>query len=116
MDVVINGDQTQLQQVLLNLFNNALDALGNLAQADKYIDVHTGVRGDRLMLVVEDNGPGIPAPGQDAVFDLFKTTKADGMGVGLWLSKTVVNAHRGDIRFTSAGGHGTRFEVDLPID
>ncbi len=115
-DVVINGDQTQLQQVLLNLFNNALDALGNLAQADKYIDVHTGVRGDRLMLVVEDNGPGIPAPVQDSVFDLFKTTKADGMGVGLWLSKTVVNAHRGDIRFTSAGGHGTRFEVDLPID
>ncbi len=115
-DVVLNGDHTQLQQVLLNLFNNALDALSTVAQADKHIDVRTHLRGDRLQLVVEDNGPGVPIPIQASVFDLFKTTKADGMGVGLWLSKTVVNAHRGDIRFTSAAGHGTRFEVDLPLD
>ena len=115
-DTVLNADHTQLQQVLLNLFNNALDALSNVAQANKYIEVRTRIRGDRLQLVVEDNGPGIPAPMQDSVFDLFKTTKADGMGVGLWLSNTVVNAHRGDIRFTSAAGQGTRFEVDLPID
>ncbi len=115
-DVVLNGDQTQLQQVLLNLFNNALDALGSVAQADKYIEVRTDVRSGRLQLIVEDNGPGIPAPLQPSVFDLFKTTKADGMGVGLWLSKTVVNAHRGDLRFNSVTGRGTRFEVDLPLD
>lgn len=115
-DTTLNGDHTQLQQVLLNLFNNALDALGSLPQADKHIAVQTSARGGRLQLIVEDNGPGIPEAVQSSVFELFKTTKADGMGVGLWLSKTVVNAHRGDIRFISAGGRGTRFEVDLPVD
>ena len=112
----VNGDHTQLQQVLLNLFNNALDALGSIGRTDKIIDVRTKLRDGRLQLVVEDNGPGIPEPMQSSVFELFKTTKADGMGVGLWLSKTVVNAHRGDIRFTSAAGQGTRFEVELPVD
>ncbi len=115
-NTILNGDHTQLQQVLLNLFNNALDALGGEAQADKYIDVATRVGDGRLTLSVEDNGPGIPPLMRSSVFELFKTTKADGMGVGLWLSKTVVNAHRGDIRFTSATGRGTRFEVDLPVD
>lgn len=115
-DAVLKGDQTQLQQVLLNLFNNALDALGNLPQADKYISVSSHSLGDRLRLIVEDNGPGIPATLQSSVFELFKTTKADGMGVGLWLSKTVVNAHRGDIRLASVDGQGARFEVELPLD
>lgn len=115
-DAVLNGDHTQLQQVLLNLFNNALDALGSVAQADKHIDVQTSLRGGRLHLIVQDNGPGIPALMQSSVFELFKTTKADGMGVGLWLSKTVVNAHRGDISFVSSAGQGSRFVVDLPID
>ncbi len=113
---MLDGDHTQLQQVLLNLFNNALDALGSIAQADKHIDVQTSLRHGRLQLVVHDNGPGIPALMQSSVFDLFKTSKADGMGVGLWLSKTVVNAHRGDISFTSTPGVGSRFVVDLPAD
>ncbi len=115
-DAVLKGDQTQLQQVLLNLFNNALDALGSLPQADKHIAVSSHNLGDRLRLIVEDNGPGIPATLQPSVFELFKTTKADGMGVGLWLSKTVVNAHRGDLRVASVSGHGARFEVELPLD
>ena len=115
-NITMNGDPTQLQQVLLNLFNNALDALGSIGQADKHIDVCTRVLGDRLQLIVEDNGPGIPPLMQSSVFELFKTTKADGMGVGLWLSKTVVNAHRGDIRFASVSGRGARFEVELPVD
>ncbi len=115
-NATLNGDQTQLQQVLLNLLNNALDALANVAQADKTILIRTERQGDRLALMVEDNGPGIPPPLQPSVFELFKTSKAQGMGVGLWLSKTVVNAHRGDIHFASLPAGGTRFRVDLPVD
>lgn len=115
-DARLNGDQTQLQQVLLNLLNNALDALASVVQTDKSILIHTEYEGDRLALMVEDNGPGIPESLQPSVFELFKTSKAQGMGVGLWLSKTVVNAHRGDIHFASLPAGGTRFKVELPVD
>jgi signal transduction histidine kinase len=70
----------------------------------------------QITLSVADNGAGIAADIQDSVFELFKSTKAEGMGVGLWLSKTVVNAHRGDIHFDSLPGEGTRFVVRLPVE
>ena len=65
---------------------------------------------------VSDNGPGISDEMRQSVFELFKTSKAEGMGVGLWLSKTVVNAHLGDIFFESKVGGGTCFEVRLPLN
>ena len=122
----IQGDATQLQQVILNLLNNAFDALDALDKPSKIntltaeenlpkiISIRSELNDDRLLLTVEDNGIGIPDELQSSVFELFKTNKAQGMGVGLWLSKTVINAHRGDIRFTSTPGEGTVFEVSLP--
>lgn len=71
---------------------------------------------EQLILQVADNGCGIPEARQKSVFELFKTSKAEGMGVGLWLSKTVIQGHRGDIRFTTQPNEGTRFEVVLPVD
>lgn len=109
------GDQTQLQQVILNLLNNAVEAFSALHIQEKIITVQTQTEGDQLLLSVEDNGAGIAEELRQSVFELFKTTKAQGMGVGLWLSKAVVNAHEGDIVFNSASGHGTRFEVRLPL-
>ena len=113
---VLQGDATQLQQVILNLLNNALESLSDLQQQDKRIVVKTDIHAERIRLDVSDNGPGIPDALQPSVFELFKTSKAEGMGVGLWLSKTVINAHRGDIRFYSSPDNGTRFEVDLPLN
>jgi signal transduction histidine kinase len=116
----IQGDATQLQQVILNLLNNAFDALDALdplttqENLPKIISIRSELNDERLLLYVEDNGIGIPDELQSSVFELFKTNKAQGMGVGLWLSKTVINAHRGDIRFTSTPGEGTLFEVSLP--
>jgi signal transduction histidine kinase len=69
-----------------------------------------------VILKVSDNGPGISDEMRQSVFELFKTSKAEGMGVGLWLSKTVVNAHLGDIHFESKVGEGTCFEVRLPAN
>ncbi len=110
------GDQTQLQQVVLNLLNNAVEATAMSARPDKFVRVYTRRHARQMVLTVEDNGIGIPSENQHFVFELFRSTKDDGMGVGLWLSKTVVNAHRGDITFSSAPGQITRFEVRLPLD
>ena len=113
--LTIHGDSTQLQQVILNLINNALDAVALAQTNHKTISVRTENAGGRLMLHVRDNGVGIPEDLKPSVFELFKTNKAQGMGVGLWLSRTVINAHRGDMRFHSRAGEGTHFEVELPI-
>ena len=110
----IHGDTTQLQQVILNLLNNSLDAFSLKPGNDKTIEVRTENANGRLILHVKDNGVGIPDDLQPSVFELFKTNKAQGMGVGLWLSRTVINAHRGDMRFQSREGEGTHFEVELP--
>jgi signal transduction histidine kinase len=113
---MLQGDQAQLQQVILNLLNNAMDALAGVEREQKFIYLNTTIANGQLVLHVDDNGCGIPEPLQKSVFELFKTSKAQGMGVGLWLSKTVVNSHRGDIRFMSQPGEGTQFEVVLPVD
>lgn len=114
-ELSLQGDSTQLQQVILNLLNNALDALMLIQIDHKTIGVRTENIGGRLVLHVTDNGVGIPEDLKPSVFELFKTNKAQGMGVGLWLSRTVINAHRGDIRFQSREGEGTHFEVELPV-
>lgn len=112
---IVQGDSAQLQQVILNLLNNAIDALASTERDGKTITVATAIDDDTLTLHVDDNGCGIPEVQQASVFELFKTSKAEGMGVGLWLSKTVIQGHRGDIRFTTRPGAGTRFEVVLPV-
>lgn len=109
-----NGDAIQLQQVVLNLINNAIDAMleGNTRPA------HLKIRGylseGDLILDVEDNGRGIPCELQDDVFSLFKTSKSQGMGVGLWLSRSIVESHGGQLSFTSDPGQGTVFTLRLP--
>lgn len=113
---VLDGDPAQLQQVVLNLLNNAMDALGAVDRAQKTIAITTTLKNDQLILRVDDNGCGIPEAQQNSVFELFKTSKAEGMGVGLWLSKTVIQGHRGDIQFTTQPDRGTQFEVVLPVN
>jgi C4-dicarboxylate-specific signal transduction histidine kinase len=112
----LQGDQAQLQQVILNLLNNAMDALAEVEREQKFIYLNTTIANGQLILHVDDNGCGIPDHLHHSVFELFKTSKAQGMGVGLWLSKTVINGHCGDIQFTSQPGEGTQFEVALPVN
>jgi signal transduction histidine kinase len=110
------GDQTQLQQVVLNVLNNAIEAAAESSQASGLVEVQSVCTDTEVILRVSDNGPGISDEMRQSVFELFKTSKAEGMGVGLWLSKTVVNAHLGDIYFESKLGGGTCFEVRLPMN
>ena len=110
----LQGDATQLQQVVLNLINNALDALQECQAGVAQLQLRGRRRGEFLDLEVQDNGPGIAPEQQDDVFSLFKTTKAQGMGVGLWLSRSIAEMHGGNLSFVTEPGQRTVFTLRLP--
>ena len=109
---IIASDQSQLQQVFLNLMTNAIDAIGS----EGLIEV-TSRRVDSFIHVdVTDNGPGIPEDKQKKVFDPFFTTKetGKGTGLGLWVSYDIIAKMGGSIRIKSEAGKGTTFTVAVP--
>lgn len=107
------ADEAQLQMVLLNLMNNAIDAVEGVA-GDRRIWISLTASTGGTELVIEDNGPGID-PGQfDNVFEVFQTTKSEGIGLGLWLCREVLTLHGGFIHAGQRQGGGARFVVGLP--
>jgi len=111
----IRGDKTQLQQVVLNLITNASEAFGPAFEGIKKVIVQTDLVNERIALTVDDNGSGIAPEAEAVVFELLRTTKETGMGIGLWLSKTILDAHQGTISFNSRVNQGTQFVVTLPV-
>jgi signal transduction histidine kinase len=111
----LHGDATQLQQVILNLLNNAIDALTESGRPELELHIRSKPSGQHLELEVEDNGQGIAPDRKDDVFSLFKTSKSQGMGVGLWLSRSIVETHGGRLTFQSEPGRGTVFTLRLPL-
>jgi hypothetical protein len=110
--VEVDGVEHQLQQVFLNLFLNARDAM----PSGGWLSVETRVEGDRVVAEVADTGSGIPSEHLARIYDPFFTTKSIGRGTGLGLSITygIVQEHGGTIRCDSAVGHGTRFSLAMP--
>jgi signal transduction histidine kinase len=113
-DTTITGDKSQLQQVLLNLMTNACDSFSPTSAKPKLIALHTQLEGGHLHLKVSDNGSGIAPDIAASIFELLRTNKDEGMGIGLWLSRTIVESHQGTIDFTTSAGTGTTFTVTLP--
>lgn len=108
-------DRTQLQQVILNLLSNALDAAAQgAATGQRWIRVRTQRQGSFVQVEVEDSGPGIPPARRAHLFEPFQTTKPEGLGVGLAISRTIVVAAHGDIALDSNAGPGALFRVSLP--
>lgn len=109
----ILGDETQLFQLTLNLVLNSFEALAGQGGT---VRVSTGADGERVVLRVADNGPGIPDEVKDLIFDPFFTTKGSGKGIGLGLAivQQIVEAHGGTITLESAAGQGTAFTVTFP--
>jgi signal transduction histidine kinase len=103
-----------VQQVVLNLLNNAIDALVEKPVQPSRISISGQVRPDWIDLRVADNGCGIDDAQKQDVFALFKTSKSKGMGVGLWLSQSIVASHGGHLSFESEPGQGTVFLLSLP--
>jgi putative PEP-CTERM system histidine kinase len=105
-------DRDQLQSVVTNLLLNARDAVGAHGQ----IRIETGQRDGRAVLSVADNGCGMSQDFlRDSLFRPFRTTKKRGLGIGMFQSKMIVEAHRGHISVESEPGKGTRFGVSLPL-
>ncbi|MEN3748991.1 PAS domain S-box protein [Sphingomonas sp. HF-S3] len=107
------ADRTQLQQVLVNLAVNAAQAMAEAGTPDPHLRFTTRSQGDCLVLVVEDNGPGL-GDTPDALFESFYTTKASGMGMGLPICRSIVEAHGGTIVARNGDDRGARFTVTLP--
>ena len=110
----IYGSPSEVQQIMLNLINNARYAL---EKNGGQIDISTRLEKKYILVVVEDNGPGIPEANIDRIFDPFYTTKPVGKGTGLGLSICfgITKRMGGEIKVDSSVGKGTRFEIRLPL-
>src|SRR5579883_38266 len=112
----IKGDQIQLQQVTLNLIVNAMDAMSGMPSAERRIKVSTARDGNSACLSVSDEGPGIAVSDLKRVFEPFFSTKPDGMGMGLSIARTLVEAHGGQLSAENLPGRGAVFHIRLPLD
>ena len=109
------GDRVQLQQVLLNLVVNALEALAE-SDGDRRIGIRTErAPGGMARVSVEDTGPGLPTPVRHEIFKPFFTTKAKGMGMGLSIARSILGAHGGTITVDADRERGARFTFTLPL-
>jgi signal transduction histidine kinase len=113
----IDADKNQLNQVVLNLVENARDAIAQRSDGHITVSTRLGDAGDRAMLIVEDNGPGVPSDLKDKVFAPYFTTKhaRGGTGLGLAIVHRIVSDHGGRIAVTDAPGGGARFAIELPL-
>ena len=114
----VRGDRSGLQQVLVNLIINAMDALKEGPAGKGLVEVRSYAREGRACISVSDNGPGIPEEIRERIFDPFFTTKpaGEGTGLGLAIIHSIVHQHHGTIRLDSDPASGTRFVIELPAD
>ena len=111
----VKVDKILVEQVILNLVRNAIEAIAHAESAQREIVIATSARADGAMEVaVRDTGPGLPAGEADKIFTPFFTTKSQGMGLGLSLSLSIVQAHDGQLTAESQAGQGTIFRLVLP--
>jgi len=109
------GDAIQIQQVIINVMTNAIDALLESKAPQKEIRIIFSSDESTATLTIQDNGGGIDSQILPGIFDLYKTTKKDGLGVGLWLSKSIMTHHQGSITAINDPKGWTVFKISLPI-
>jgi signal transduction histidine kinase len=112
----IHAAATQLQQVILNLVKNAIEAMRSVTPGKRRLRLVTGFNGKSTVSVyIEDSGPGIASQVQDRIFDPFFTTKPSGTGLGLSICRTIVEDHGGKLHLSKTDAHGTSFQLILPL-
>ncbi len=110
----IAGDRVQLQQLMLNLIVNATDAMDDLTETGRVLTISTALHDGSVSLCVADRGPGVAAEALGQLFEPFWSTKADGMGMGLAICRSIVEAHHGSLNVTNAPEGGAVFCAQLP--
>ncbi len=112
---LIQGDRVQLQQVMMNLIINAVEALSSVREGARKL-VITTAKGepDGVLVVVQDSGPGLSSAGLERIFEAFYTTKPGGLGMGLSICRSIIEAHGGRLRASAAQPQGATFEFTLP--
>jgi signal transduction histidine kinase len=109
------GNRIQLQQVMLNLFSNAIEAMDAVAAGIRQLRVtSTSFAPDSVLITVADTGPGLSPKDINRIFDPFFTTKPQGMGMGLSICRSLIEAHNGQLSARSGGKQGAVFEITLP--
>ena len=111
----VKGDRVQLQQVLLNLIRNGLDAMSAIDNLQRQLIITTAkAEPDNVSVAVQDSGPGIDPTNLERIFEAFYTTKPDGLGMGLSICRTIIEAHGGRLWATPAAPRGTILQFTLP--
>lgn len=112
----VPADRIQLEQVMVNLVMNAIEAMSGINERPRELSVSSGLDAADVFVEVRDTGPGLDPASQDHLFQAFYTTKADGMGMGLALSRSIVEAHGGRLWVEPNQPHGAAFRFTLPVD
>jgi C4-dicarboxylate-specific signal transduction histidine kinase len=113
--LAILGDRIQIQQVILNLVVNGIDAMKDTPTENRVISIRTSHVENFAQLSVADRGPGIPEDKLKEVFEPFFTSKAEGMGMGLSIARTIIEAHHGLIWAKNRNHGGASFRIKLPL-
>lgn len=114
--LLVKADNIQLQQVLINVLINAMDAMAHTEKSKRRISMHTARQGDSAEIEISDTGPGIVAGRRNEIFEPFYTTRPNGMGMGLSIARTIIDAHDGQIFAENrAEGRGAVFRIVLPL-
>jgi PAS domain S-box-containing protein len=112
---LVTGDRVQLQQVILNLVRNGSDAMSGVDDRPRHLLIRTERdEGDRVRLTVQDTGVGFDPQAADRLFESFYTTKNDGMGIGLSVSRSIIESHHGRLSATLNNGPGAAFSFSIP--
>jgi C4-dicarboxylate-specific signal transduction histidine kinase len=109
----VSGHRGQLQEVMVNLIHNALEAMAS-ADGRRVLKIRTEPTAGGAAIAVEDTGPGVSPEKAEGIFDAFVSTKPKGMGLGLAISRMIVERHEGELSFSAANPHGAIFRVALP--
>ena len=116
-DCHVLADKTQIQQVLLNLLMNAIEAVQQLPDGERRIEIAAARDGaDTVQVTVSDSGPGIVPEDAAKLFDAFWTTKSQGLGIGLAICRSILESHRGRIWLARSQPGQTTFCFTLPLD
>jgi PAS domain S-box-containing protein len=108
------GDRVQLQQVILNLIMNAIDAMSTISDRPRTLLIKSAKDAEGVLIQVQDSGKGLDPENSDRMFESFFTTKPEGIGIGLSISSSIVEAHGGSLSAKARASHGATFEFTLP--